>query len=259
MRIEAMTAGHAPTEEVRFYFKLAVAMALTVVAGFGLQLAMGRSSFAAPPVVHAHAVVFMGWVGIYVLQNWLVASGNVALHRRVGWFAVAWVGLLIWFGLAVTASIIQRGAAPFFFLPQHFMMANPIGLLGFVILLAAAVTLRRRTDWHRRLHLCAMAMLMGPAFGRILPMPLMTPYAFEIASLAGLIFPLVAIWREARAGAVHPAWRWGVPVMPVTLLLALWLGHSAVGASLYQWVTAGTPGAAVAPLEYGMPPGPPPK
>ena len=259
MRIEAMTATQGPADEARFYFKLAVAMALTVVAGFSLQLAMGRSSFGAPPVVHAHAVVFMGWVGIYVLQNWLVASGNVALHRRVGWLALAWVGLMIWFGLAVTISMIQRGVAPFFFLPQHFLVANPLGLLGFVGLLGAAVALRRRTDWHRRLHLCAMAMLMGPAFGRILPMPLLTPYAYEIAGLAGLMFPLIAIWREARSGAVHPAWRWGVPVIPATLLLALLLGHSAIGASIYQWVTAGTPGAAVAPLEYAPPPGPPPK
>ena len=259
MRIDTMTAEQAPAGEARFYFKLALAMATTIIAAFSMQFALGRSSFAAPPVVHAHAVVFMGWVGIYVLQNWLVASGNVALHRRVGWLAVAWVGLLIWAGLAVTIAIIQRGAAPFFFLPQHFLIANPIGLLGFVGLLAAAVTLRRRTDWHRRLHLCAMATLMGPAFGRILPMPLMTPYAFEIASLAGLMFPLVAVWREARSGAVHPAWRWGLPVIPATLLLALWLGHSPVGASVYQWVTAGTPGAAVAPLEYALPPGPPPK
>lgn len=259
MRFEAMTAGEASTDEARFYFKLAVAMALTVVAAFSIQFAFGRSSFSAPPVVHAHAVVFMGWVGIYVLQNWLVANGRVALHRRVGWLAVAWVGLMIWFGLAVTISIIQRGSVPFFFLPQHFLIANPVGLLGFVGLLSAAVAMRRRTDWHRRLHLCAMALLMRPSTGRLLPMPLLTPHAFEIAALVGLVFPLVAVWREARLGAIHPAWRWGLPVTPILLLLALWLGHSPFGAAVYEWTTAGTPGAAVLPLDYGLPPEPSPK
>ena len=39
-------------------------MTLVLVAGFSVQLALGRSSFAAPPLVHAQAVVFMGWVGI---------------------------------------------------------------------------------------------------------------------------------------------------------------------------------------------------
>lgn len=246
--------GFAQADNAPFFLKLAVAMAITVAFGFSMQLAMGRSSFGAPLVVHVHAVVFMGWVCIYVLQNWLVASGRVAVHRQLGWLALGWVLLMLVFGLAVTVSVVQRGAVPFFFLPQHFMVANPLGLLGFIALLTAAIAMRKRTDWHRRLQLCAMAMLMGPAFGRILPMPFMTPYAFEIASMAGLIFPLIAVWREWRAGAVHPAWRWGLPVMPIMLLLAFAISHSAVGGAIYDAVSAGTKGADIAPLDYGAPP-----
>ena len=43
-----------------FFLGGAIAMTLVIVAGFSIQLAMGRSSFSAPPLVHAHAVVFMG-------------------------------------------------------------------------------------------------------------------------------------------------------------------------------------------------------
>ena len=254
MHSEAIGGGDAGTREARFFFRLALAMAATVFVGFSFHLAMGRSSFDAPLLVHGHAVVFMGWVCIYVLQNWLVASGNVALHRRTGWLAVGWLALLIWFGTAVTMAVVQNGTAPFFFLPQHFLIVNPLGLLASVGLVAAAVALRRRTDWHRRLQLCAMAMLMGPAFGRLLPMPFMKPYAFEIASLAGLIFPLIAIWRDRRQGHIHPAWAWGLPVMPIVLLLALLLSHSPVGDAYYRAVTAGTPGANIAPMDYPPPP-----
>jgi hypothetical protein len=242
------------TDDASLFLKIAIGMAVTVFAGFGFNLAMARSSFGAPPVIHMHAVVFMGWVVIYVLQNWLVASGRMALHRRLGWIAVAWLALMAWFGIAVTVAVVQRGTTPFFFLPQHFLIANPLGLFAFVALVLAAVANRRRTDWHRRLQLCAMATIMGPAFGRLLPMPFMTPYAFEAATLAGLIFPAIAMWRESRTGVVHPAWKWGILPTPITLLLALALSQTAVGDSLYQWVTAGTPGAAVAPLEYGTPP-----
>lgn len=56
----ASTTGGAD----RVFPGLAVVMALVVVAGFSLQVAMGRSSFEAPLLVHAHAVVFMGWVVI---------------------------------------------------------------------------------------------------------------------------------------------------------------------------------------------------
>ena len=69
----------------RFFLRAAFAMALVIVAGFSLQLAMGRSTFASPPLVHAHAIVFMGWVTIYLLQNVFAATGNRALHKRLGW------------------------------------------------------------------------------------------------------------------------------------------------------------------------------
>jgi hypothetical protein len=58
---------------------MVTAMALVLVAGFVLQLAMGRSSFGAPPVVHLHALVFMGWVAIVVAQAWLAAGGRSRL------------------------------------------------------------------------------------------------------------------------------------------------------------------------------------
>lgn len=51
--------GGADRTSDRVFPGLAVVMALVVVAGFSLQLAMGRSSFEAPLLVHAHAVVFM--------------------------------------------------------------------------------------------------------------------------------------------------------------------------------------------------------
>lgn len=43
-------------------------MAIVLVAGFVTQLALGRSSLSAPPIVHAHAIIFMGWAGITVTQ-----------------------------------------------------------------------------------------------------------------------------------------------------------------------------------------------
>ena len=52
-------------------------MAAILVAGFSMQLAMGRSSFAAPFVVHLHGVVFFGWVTIFVMQTALATRGSM--------------------------------------------------------------------------------------------------------------------------------------------------------------------------------------
>ena len=74
----------------RFFKRSAILMTAVIIAGFSLQLAMGRSTFASPLRVHAHAILFMGWVGIYLLQNIFIASGRMALHRRLGWIAAVW-------------------------------------------------------------------------------------------------------------------------------------------------------------------------
>jgi hypothetical protein len=242
-----------------FFLGGAIAMAVIIAAGFSLNLAMGRSSFSAPPLVHAHAVVFMGWVVIYLTQNILAASGNIALHRRLGWLAAGWVVLMVVMGCAVTAFDIRVVHVPFFFRPLQFLVFDPLTLLAFAGLTYAAIALRRRTDWHRRLHFSAMAMMVGPAFGRILPLPLLAPWAWEATFAACLIFPLAGMISDLRrSGQVHPAWLCGLAVTFGVLIGTEAITYSPAGAALYNAVAAGSKGATVPPLAFGHPPGQPP-
>ena len=80
-----------PVGDERFFLRSAIIMAAIIVAGFSMQLAMGRSTFASPVRVHLHAVLFMGWVAIYLTQNILVANDRIDLHRRLGWVAAVWM------------------------------------------------------------------------------------------------------------------------------------------------------------------------
>lgn len=238
-----------------FFLNAAIAMALVIVAGFSFQLAAGRSSFASAPLVHAHAVVFMGWVAIFLTQNVLVAIGRTDLHRRLGWLAAGWILAMLVFGTAVTVAMVRDGRVPFFFRPLQFLIFDPMTLLCFTGLTVAAIQLRRQTDWHRRLHLCAMSLLLSPAFGRLLPMPLLQPWAWEASHLAGVIFPLIgAGWDLRRTNRVHPAWWYGLAVTALCLLLTDAITYSPVGTALYDTVTTGSPGAAVPPLSFPPPP-----
>lgn len=242
-----------------FFLGGAIAMSLVIVAGFSVQLAMGRSSFAAPWYVHAHAVVFMGWVGIFLTQNVLVASDRIALHRRLGWIAAGWVVLMIALGCVVTVAMLRRGGVPFFFRPLQFLVFDPVSLLTFAGLTWAAVRLRRQTDWHRRLHFCGMSLLLGPGFGRLLPMPLLIPWAWEATLAACLLFPIAGMIADLRRdGRIHPAWFWGLGALIGSSLLIEAITYSPVGQVLYAAVTAGTPGADIAPLAFPPPPEPPP-
>lgn len=254
----ATIAGVPPSAAAQepFYFRMAVAMAAIIVASFSLHLALGRSSFAAAPIFHLHAIVFMGWTALFVAQSWLATRGSAALHRRLGMLAAFWVLPMIALGVAITVHVIQRGTAVFFFQPQHFLIANPLNIVFFAIVIAAALRLRRRSDWHRRLQICAMATIMGPAFGRLLPMPFLIPYAWDIAAACGLIFVAIGALRDwRRDGRVHPAWWWGMAGVVASIPLARLIAFSPLGDAIYAAVTAGYPGAAVPGLAF--PPFPP--
>jgi hypothetical protein len=223
-----------------------------------VQLLMGRSTFASPLRVHVHAVLFMGWVAIFVLQSQLATRGPLALHRKLGWLALGWIALMLAAAMTVIVAMARNGTVPFFFTPQHFLLADPLTLVGFVGLTAGAIMLRKQTDWHARLHMCGMAMLTGPAFGRLIPMPLLVPWAFEAAGAASTLFILTGMIRDKRhSGAVHRAWWFGLATLVGTLALARVLSASPVGEAIYQATVAGYPGAAVPGLEYGQPPATP--
>ena len=239
----------------RFFVRAAVVMAITIVAGFSFQHAMGRSTFMSPPLVHAHAIVFMGWVFIYLTQNLLIGTGRLDIHRKLGWIAMGWIFPMVLLGCLVTLAMLRRGQVPFFFRPLQFLVFDPMTLFTFAGLTIAAVTQRRRTQWHRRLHFCGMSLLLGPAFGRLLPMPLLQPWAWEASFTACLLFPAAGIIADLRrSGRVHPAWRYGVGAMLACLVLTEAITYSPVGTAIYRVVTAGSPGASVPALEFAPPP-----
>ncbi len=239
----------------RFFLKSAIIMAICIVAGFSFQLAMGRSTFASPIRVHIHAVLFMGWVAIYLTQNLLVATDRIHLHRRLGWLAAAWMVAMVVSGTIVTVAMVRAGVVPFFFQPLHFLVFDPVAVLTFAGLTTAAILLRRRTEWHRRLHFAGMTILLAPAFGRLLPMPLLQPWSWEATVAVTLLFPVFGMWADVRrSGQVHPAWWWGVSAILGSVLLTQAITYGPLGPNIYDAVTAGYPGATVPPLEFASPP-----
>lgn len=247
----AQDQTYVATGDERFFLRGAIFMAAIIVAGFSFQLAMGRSTFASPLRVHIHAVLFMGWVAIFLLQNILVSSGRIDLHRKLGWIAVGWMAAMVFSGFFVTIAMVRNGVTPFFFRPLHFLIFDPVQCLTFAGLTIAAVRLRRQTDWHRRLHFSGMALLLGPAFGRLMPMPFLPPYAWEVTFLACLIVLGVAIFIDSRRrGGVHPAWKWAAGSWLAMFILIEALTFSPLGLSIYDAAVAGSAGAAVDPLAF---------
>ena len=237
------------SREHRFFFYSACAMAATIVAGFSLQWLMGRSTFLAPLHVQIHAWLFMGWTGFYVFQTHLITSGARAQHRRLGWIGAVWASLLVPVGIYTTVVMVREGHVPFFFTPAYFLVMNPITVLTFAGLLWAGIAMRRRTEWHRRLIYCGMSMLLAPAFGRLLPAPLLIPWVGVWLCGVLLLFPLAGVAADWRTrGRVHPAWWVGIGTIVGAQLVIEIVGRSALGLSIAELATAGSIGGTL-PLD----------
>ncbi len=251
----AAAPQHQPVEGTRFFAIMSFVMAGVIVAGFSLNLAMGRSSFALPAAFHVHGMIFMGWLGLYLAQVVTIAGGNVALHRSLGKVAYLWIPAMIAAGTMITLVSVRGSGAPFFFAQNEFLISNLAGLLVFGGLASWALRVPRYSGWHRRLMLVAMSVLTGPGLGRLLPMPLLIPYAWPIAVSASFVFGGIAMLVDWRAnGRVHPAYWWGMGINAGVFLASMALAYSPLGYAITEAVVAGSPGAA-RPMGPFLPPG----
>ena len=210
MAAVALPSPSAEQRERRFFLTMAAAIAVTVIVAFSLFRVAGISSFSGSPWwVHVHAVTFMGWIGFYVLQNALVFKNDIAMHRRLGRIGAAYVVWMVLVGLVLTPLTLAVGRSPPFFTPAYFLALDWINVVVFGGLVYAAIRNRGRTDWHRRLMLCATICVIAPALGRLIVLSGNTMTApLNVATL--LLYVVVAmLFDRSNRGRVHPAYFWG--------------------------------------------------
>ncbi|MFN4295983.1 MAG: hypothetical protein ACK4FB_04015 [Brevundimonas sp.] len=200
---------------------LALGIGVVTVAGFGLHAVTGRVVWASfPPLVHIHALGFLAWLGLLVVQPFLIGRGDVRLHRLLGRFGVLLAIGMAGLGIQVTMASIARGTVPFGFAPPMFLASNVMALASFAVMVVLAVILRKHTAWHRRLMISATVLLTAPAWARLLPLEQLGQ-ATPLVLLAALsFFIIVGMARDRLAqGRIHPAWWIGLAVVVVNLVL----------------------------------------
>lgn len=245
-----------PAGDERFFLAASWAMVAVVVAGFLTLWLRGISTFAAPWPVHVHAVAFMAWVGLFILQVTLATTGRVHLHRRLGWIGATMLPVLLVLGSLILFRMMRAAAVPPFWTYAYFMTMNLVALIAFAGLTAAAIRMRGQTQWHRRLIFCGMAALVVTPVNRLTPDAVLAQFMSLPAALSILLFPIagiVADWRRNRS--VHPAWLWGLGVLLLSGATTEIFGRSAIAGSWVKTVTAGSKGAEMDPFAQHLPPG----
>ena len=191
-----------------FFVFMAAAIAVTVIFAFGMWFLIGHSTFASPWWVHVHAISFMSWIAFYLTQNVLVLRNQVALHRRLGRVGAGFAAWMVIVGFLLTANSLALHRSPPFFTPAFFLALDWMNVVTFAGLVIAGLANRRRTDWHRRLMLCATVSVMAPALGRILVWQgAMTAWTNAASLLAYIIVAMIA--DGLIRGRIHPAYLWG--------------------------------------------------
>ena len=205
----------------RFYTTMGIVAFLVAMIGFSNSIGgavTGSKTFT--QLVHLHGALFGFWLVFFVIQARLVASGRIAIHRRLGTAgAVLAVTMLV---VGVRTSIVAArhgydldGRSD----PLGFMIF-PLGdLLSFAVLVAAAIWFRKRPMAHKRLMLLATvgAMLNAPLAHLIAS----TPALFAIKAPI-ILLPMVlllfanAVYDKLTLGKIHPVSLW------VAIALFMW-------------------------------------
>lgn len=202
----ATLAGGA-TRDKPFFLRMIIGIALIIVLGFAQFAARGFVNFGTAPLwVHLHGVVMLSWLGLLIYQSSLIQRGNVMLHRRLGVLGIVLAAALVVLGMFTGLRAIALHRAPPYFSDAYFLALTQVDLVIFAGTVVAAVANRHRPEWHRRLMIGALVLLMEPAFGRLLPMPLLGIWgewvvmALQLATLA-----IVAQHDRQRFVGIHPA------------------------------------------------------
>lgn len=206
----------------RFYSRMAIAITVFILFGFAQFAARGFVDYRTAPLwVHLHGVIFVSWIVLFATQNVLAERGTLALHRKLGWLAVVLAAMIVPLTSFTGFMAIDLHRQPPFFTPPFFLALTQVGALFFGGMVAAAIVMRRQTEWHRRLMLSAAVLIMEPAFGRTLPMPLLGAELGEAiaAALQVGILGIAMLHDRKHRGSVHPALWWGAGAVIVSHLL----------------------------------------
>jgi uncharacterized membrane protein YozB (DUF420 family) len=223
-----------------FYMGMAVALVLTVFAGFSRTFYL-RPYFDARPLVPlliAHGVVFTAWLALLVVQTTLISTKRIRTHMRLGIAGMVLAALMVLIG-SFTAIIRAKlfVAPPGAGSPLSFLTV-PLGdMLIFAILVGSAFYFRRRVDTHKRLILLATIGILPAAVAR-LPFAFIQQYGpLAFFGLSDLFIVPCLIYDLITRGRPHRATILGGALIVLSQPLRLIIGGTNAWIAFATWLT----------------------
>lgn len=191
-------------------------MTALVVWGFWPSY-FGRLVSGAPTdrhwLIHVHAVVFAGWLALFIVQAALVSRRRTRLHRRIGQWGAWYGGFALLLGLAasIVSPALHVAAGDWTLDRAASFLIWPLGdLVLFGGFLWAAIHWKDRPDWHRRLMLLATVAFIFPGVARAVRPPTSEVLRVLVWIAPVLIAAAADLFRDRR---VHPVYLVGSAIL----------------------------------------------
>ena len=224
--------------ERRMYTWAAIVAIVVMFAGFAPTYYL-KGVFASPDLdtlKHVHGVIMTAWFAFFLLQVRLVATGNTRIHRQLGIGGVVLAMLVVYVGITAGIASARSGAAPNGIPPLVFLVL-PFGeMVAFTGLFAAAIALRRRSAWHKRLMLVATVAMLTPAVARM-PFDVIKslgPPAFF--GFTDLLIVACMAFDAVKNRRVHPAFVAGLAFVVFVQVGRLLLSRTEAWMTFARWV-----------------------
>lgn len=206
-----MTAKRGRQVEKYFYFAMSLLVAVAVVYGFSNTIGVNliHPTVPRPRLLYFHAAIFFGWLIFFIVQSGLVRTGNVRLHRRLGWFGVALGVTIVVLGVSTAITMTRFKISELHSTTAAMDMIVPMwDMIAFAVTFALAIYWRKRPEYHRRMMLVATCVLTAAGFGRY---PIGLAYNYFYGGVDLLI--LLGVARDWMVnGRVHPVYLYVLPV-----------------------------------------------
>lgn len=231
----------------RFYTGFVVCAFLIIFAGFARTFYL-RPVFQTKglvPLLHLHGFLFTAWFVLFFVQARLVARHRVDLHRKLGVVGAILAPLCAGVAIRVSFNAGRRAflADPTSVIHSQQATAMDFGTaLMFLVLVAIALYIRRRPEYHKRIMVLACCSILLPAIGRI---PLFDTVLFHAVGFWGLVAitevpPLTCILYDTiKHRRLHPAFGWGGAVLLTSFPAFLLIGASESWLKFLTWLVSG--------------------
>lgn len=219
-----------------FYATATGLMLAVVLVGFAPTFYL-REAFAAPdlaPRVWMHGAVLTAWFAGLHAQALLVATGRVALHRRLGWL---WAAVAV--AALITSVYVTLAAVAAHTIMARTVWSNLANALAFLLFVSAAIVARRDGETHKRLMLLGSIAFIQPAVARITRWPIFAEFGgpLVLAVYASLLFVVALVVYDAVSRRrLHRATLIGGALLVALRIVAVFvIGGSAWGSSVLRW------------------------